>query len=91
MLVNILTIASTIVLYVIFVPQIILLLRTKKTDGISLGTYVLSFVVQGMAVWIGILNNDPHNALINLVSMSQLMMVVSLVVFLRHKQKQMQK
>lgn len=85
-IVNILTVASTALLYFIFVPQIITLIRSKKTDGISLTTYSLSFVVQMMTVAIGTLNNDPHNVVINLVSMSQLVIVVVLVLFLRRKQ-----
>jgi uncharacterized protein with PQ loop repeat len=86
LIINILTVASTALLYFIFVPQIIDLIRNKKTDGISLTTYSLSFVVQMMTVTIGVLNNDPHNVAINLVSMSQLVIVVALVLYLRRQQ-----
>lgn len=86
-IVGFLTIASTALLYVIFLPQIYQLIRHKKTEGISLVTYFLSLVVQAMTATIGIINHDPHNVLINLISMSQLLIVIVMVFILRWKNR----
>lgn len=71
-----------------FLPQLILTVRSRQAEGVSLRMYVLfSF---GVALWItyGVFRKSPAVVLTNAVTLLLTVVIVGLVVRARFKQKQ---
>ena len=73
---------------VAFLPQLILIARSRQANGVSLRMYlVFSF---GVALWItyGVLRNSPAVVLTNAVTLLLTAVIVALVVHARFKRKE---
>ena len=75
---------TSFIIPLIFLPQVIVLLTQKSTDGLSLLTLVLSAVVQGVMLFKSVVCKERAMMISVLSSLIPLSFVIMLVIYCRY-------